>query len=123
MDEFTKEEERLDRLEEELRKKEEELRRKARQKGRQLAQLIARKIDPVFTPRKLNPDDAKVLFHPVDFIVFNGMKENKLKNILLLERHRGSDLALQESIRKTIERERYEWQTLRISEEGKIIVE
>lgn len=123
MDKITKEEERLDRIEEKLAEKEEELREKARERGRQDAQLIARKIDPVFTRRKLNPDDAKVLFHPIDFIVFNGMKENKFRNIFLLDRHRAGDQALQESIRKVVERERYEWQTLRVSEEGKISVE
>jgi predicted Holliday junction resolvase-like endonuclease len=123
MDKITREEERLDRLEEILIEREDEFRDKARKKGRHYARLIARKIDPVFTPRKLNPDDAKVLFHPIDFIVFNGMKENKIKNIFLLDRRRSSNPALQESICKVIERERYEWQTLRISEDGKISVE
>ena len=38
---------------------------------------------------KTNPDDAKVIFHPVDFVVFNGMKAGSngdaLKSIILLD--------------------------------------
>jgi len=85
-----------------------------------------RKIDPVFTPRKLNPDDAKVIFHPIDYIVFNGMKAPEpIKNIILLDRQAiGTDhRALQKSIEKVVEHENYEWQTLRVQEDGKIKVE
>ena len=49
------------------------------------------KIDPVFTPRRLNPDDAKVLFHPIDFVVFDGMKNaDQVKRIVLLDRESSS---------------------------------
>src|SRR5712692_8690767 len=74
MDEIDAEVFRLDMIEERLEEKEESLREKARSKGRRMAQLAIRRIDSVFTPRHLNPDDAKVIFHPVDYVVFNGMK-------------------------------------------------
>jgi predicted Holliday junction resolvase-like endonuclease len=44
----------------------------SREKGRKLANKMIKKVDKVFVPQKLNPDDAKVIFHPVDFVVFNG---------------------------------------------------
>jgi predicted Holliday junction resolvase-like endonuclease len=116
----------LDQLTQKLDEKEEGLREKAREKGRQLAQKAIRKIDPVFTPRKLNPDDAKVIFHPIDYIVFNGMKAPEpIKNIILLDRQAiGTDhRSLQKSIGRVIEHENYEWQTLRVQEDGKIKVE
>ena len=126
MDKISMDAVRLDKGEGRLDEKEEELREKAREKGRRLAQLAIRKIDPVFTPRKLNPDDAKVIFHPIDYIVFNGMKKaDTIKNIVLLDRqaketdHRN----VQKSIERVVERENYEWQTLRIQEDGKIEVE
>jgi len=118
--------EKLDQLTQKLDEKEEGLREKAREKGRQLAQKAIRKLDPVFTPRKLNPDDAKVIFHPIDYIVFNGMKApDPIKNIILLDREeKGTDhRALQKSIEKVVENENYEWQTLRVQEDGKIKVE
>ncbi len=115
------------RLDELLRfEKEKELRDKARETGRCGAQEIVKKIDPIFTPRDLNPDDAKVLFHPIDYIVFNGMKELKsIKNIILLDRqtNQADHRKVQESIEEVIKRKNYEWQTLRIQENGKIKVE
>lgn len=126
MDEIIKEKERLTGLEEKLEEKRGGLQKQAREKGRKLGQKAVRKIDPVFTPRKLNPDDAKVIFHPIDFIVFNGMKKiDSIKNIILLDREeKGKDhRSLQKSIERVVERENYEWQTLRVKEDGKIKVE
>ena len=125
MDKITLEENRLDRLEEKLAEKKKDLQEKAREAGRKLAQRAVKKIDPVFTPHKLNPDDAKVIFHPIDYLVFNGMKKESIKNIILLDRQeKGTEhRALQKSIEKVVERENYEWQTLRVQEDGKIKVE
>jgi len=126
MDKIKLENERLDKVEERLEERKDELREKAREKGRKLAQLRVKKVDPIFTPRKLNPDDAKVIFHPIDYIVFNGMKEaESIKNIILLDRkEKGTDhRTLQRSIERVVERENYEWQTMRVQEDGKIKVE
>ena len=117
---------RLDGLEEKIDEKEEEMREKAREKGRHKAKSIIKKIDWIFAPLKLNPDDSKVVFHPIDYIVFNGMKSaDAIKNIVLLDRKaEGSGhRQLQRSIERAVERENYEWQTLRILEDGKIKVE
>jgi predicted Holliday junction resolvase-like endonuclease len=126
MDKIDLERERLEKVQERLEDKKEEIREKAREKGRKLAQLTVKKIDPISTPHKLDPDDAKVIFHPIDYIVFNGMKKaESIKNIILLDRkEKGTDhRALQKSIEKVVERENYEWQTLRVQEDGKIKVE
>jgi len=126
MDGIEQEEERLLRLEEKLEKKEEGLREKAREKGRILAQKAVRKVDPIFHPRRLNPDDSKVIFHPIDYIVFNGMKDgSSMKNIVLLDREtkEGNHRAIQKSLERVVEKESYEWQTLRVQENGKIKVE
>lgn len=126
MDKITLEEDRLDDAEEKLEEKKKDLQKKAQEKGRKRAQLVVKKIDPIFTPRKLDPDDAKVIFHPIDYIVFNGMKKaDSIKNIILLDRQeKGTEhRALQKSIEKVVEHENYEWQTLRVQEDGKIKVE
>lgn len=126
MDGIKRENERLSELEEKLEEKKGELQEKARVKGRKLAQKAIRKIDPVFAPRRLNADDAKVIFHPIDYIVFKGMKDlDSIKNILLLDREAkdGNHRAIQRSIEKVVEHENYEWQTLRVQEDGKIKVE
>ncbi len=126
MDEIDKEKERLTELEGKLEEKRGELQEKARQKGRKLAQKAIKKIDPVFAPRKLNADDAKVIFHPIDYIVFKGMKDRgSIERILLLDREAkdSNHRAIQKSIEKVVERENYEWQTMRVQEDGKIKVE
>lgn len=121
-DELDNESDRIDRAETKLEEQEDKLRDAAREKGRLQAANAIKQIDPVFTPRKLNPDDAKVLFHPVDYIVFNGMKSASLKNLLLLDRSAASKerMALQRSIEKTVSRGNYEWVTFSIDGDGQV---
>lgn len=40
-----------------------------------------KQVDKVIHPQKLNPDDAKVIFHPVDYAVFNGMKDSNMDGL------------------------------------------
>ncbi len=126
MDEINKEKDKLTELEGKLEEKKGELQEKAREKGRKLAKKAIKKIDPVFAPRKLNADDAKVIFHPIDYIVFKGMKDRgSIERILLLDREAkdSNHRAIQKSIEKVVERENYEWQTMRVQEDGEIKVE
>ncbi len=123
MDKLEDKEVELDALEQKIENIKSQLREKAREKGRQEANRKIRKIDKVFTPRRINPDDAKVLLHPIDYVVFNGMKSGGLmKNIILLDRKTKSldHRRMQSSIEKTIERGNYEWVTLRVGEDGEV---
>lgn len=112
----------LDRLEEKLDEKMEALREKARENGRKQADKLIKKVDPVFAPLKLNPDDAKVVFHPIDFLVFNGMKAKALKNLVLLDSANKPKqlLSAQESIINQVEKGNYEWLTMNVELDGKI---
>lgn len=123
MDKLNLKEHELELMEESLEEKREEIKEKGRKKGRRLAQLAIKKIDPIFTPRALNPDDAKVIFHPIDYVIFNGMKNSiYIKSIVLLDRKMKSSAHrnIQRSIEKAVERGNYEWQTLRVKENGLI---
>jgi predicted Holliday junction resolvase-like endonuclease len=129
LDSLRQEDAKLDALEEKLDEDMKFYAEVAREKGRKEAGKKIKKLDKTFLPQKLNPDDAKVIFHPVDFVVFNGMKKSKdgdgLKNIVLLDGAKKSagHRSLQGSIRKTIEQGHYEWLTLRVQEDGKILEE
>jgi predicted Holliday junction resolvase-like endonuclease len=124
MDQLLSEKDRLDGIEDRIKEEKKMLQIEARERGYRKAMRSMRKIDPVFTPRRLSPDDAKVMFHPIDYIVFNGMNraEQTIKNIILLDRdtkardHR----QLQRSIEKVVDRGRYEWLTLRVQNDGSI---
>lgn len=124
MDKLNSESARLDAVEEKIEEKREVMKEKAREKGRRLARLAVKRIDPIFTPRRLNPDDAKVVFHPIDYIVFNGMKEAEtIKDVALLDRKTDSRdrRALQDNIGDVISKGDYEWLTLRVREDGSIV--
>jgi predicted Holliday junction resolvase-like endonuclease len=121
-DELDDESDLLDREEQRLNEREDKWREAARRKGREQARKLVQRIDPVFTPRKLNPDDAKVLFHPVDYIVFNGMKANSLRNLLLLDRTAADRdrRKLQHSVEAAISRGHYEWTTFLVDTDGTV---
>lgn len=115
---------RIDKAEEKLDDKEYEIREKARIAGRNEASKIVKKIDKIFHPLKLNPDDSKVIFHPVDYIVFDGMKSGDMKKVILMDKEKTTaDKRLQQSIQKVIEKKNYEWITLRVEDNGNIIQE
>ena len=83
---------------------------------------MIKKVDPVFAPLKLNPDDAKVVYHPVDFVVFNGMKTKELKNLIVLDAKDKPDelKKVQESIFTAIEKNNVEWLTVNVGVDGKV---
>jgi len=123
LDDLNKKTERLERAEERLEEERREIMEEAREKGRKQALKVIKTIDHVFTPKGLNPDDAKIIFHPIDYVVFNGMKEtNQVSKIVLLDRERKDADAkrLQRSVQNTIESGNYEWQTVTIGEDGEI---
>jgi len=121
LDELTRLRGGLDQAELALDDREEEIRERARKKGRRQASAHIRRIDVVFGPRRLNPDDARVLFHPVDYIVFKGLNKGQVKSVLLLDRTRSSDSNLiHKSIQTTVEKGRYEWKTVRVMPDGAV---
>jgi predicted Holliday junction resolvase-like endonuclease len=79
----------------------------------------------IFPPMQRN-FTSRTSKNAIDYIVFDGMKAPEpMKNIILLDRkEKGKDhRGLQRSIERVVEHENYEWQTLRVQEDGKIKVE
>lgn len=122
MEKLEKQSAALDRFEEKLDEKMDALREKAREAGRKQADKLIKKVDPVFAPLKLNPDDAKVVYHPIDFVVFNGMKTKDLKNLVVLDaKEKPDDLKrIQENVANVVEKKNYEWLTVNVGVDGKI---
>ncbi len=112
----------LDLISEKLDQRQDEVAEEARIKGRKEASAAVKKFDKCFNPRKLNPDDSKVIFNPIDYIIFNGMKSGLMKNIILSDSIKTTplDKQIQKSIEKVVERGNYEWMTLRIEDNGNI---
>jgi len=119
---------RLDELEDRIREKQSMIREQAQRKGRLSTQKAIQKIDCTFRPLKLNPDDSKLILHPIDYVVFNGMNtmgaNQKIKNIILLDNKKSnSNSEITKSIRNTVEKGNYEWITIRVDEKGKIEIQ
>jgi predicted Holliday junction resolvase-like endonuclease len=126
MDILDSKDNRLNRKEETIDEIEETLREKAREAGRRMARRAVRRIDPIFAPRHLNADDAKVLFHPVDYVVFRGMKESgNVREIVFLDRNAeaAKRRRVQKSIEKVVEAGKYDWLTVRVRDDGTIMEE
>lgn len=121
-------EDQINRYDEKTEETRESRREHATELGRKIANRKIRKLDPVFSRNDLNPDDAKVIFQPIDYIVFNGMKkgDSSMRNIILLDRKAKEPKhdRIQKSIKATLDQKRYDWKTLRIdANNGKIDVE
>jgi len=96
---------------------------KAREKGRKKAKLKLKKIDAIFSGRKIDPQDVKVIFDPIEYVVFNGMHSgNGVKHIELIGRRAKTkrDENIEINISRVIKAGNYEFKVLRIDNEGLI---
>ncbi|MFL6437691.1 MAG: Holliday junction resolvase-like protein [Terriglobales bacterium] len=120
LDRYDHAEERVTRSETLLLEQEKPIRKLAQDTARRIARSKVSSM--VCMPRNVDPEDVKLLFHPVDYIVFRGMGTKRFRSILLLDRKSPSKdrQALQRSIAKTVEQRDYDWLTLRIGENGKV---
>jgi len=63
-----------------------EAKKEARIKGRLDAKFNLKKIDPYFAAQKIDPQDVRLLFDPVEFVVFSEMNGKGMEDIRLLSR-------------------------------------
>jgi len=124
-DDIAAQSQRLDRLEQRFDEKEELVREEARKKGQADARRRLRAIAPFFTGRKIELRDVKVLFHPVEYVVFRGMSDRQCLSVDFVDHPAldGTREKIQASLDQAISQGRIDWQTFRISDEGRVIVE
>ena len=102
-DRVTDQEDRLSVAEERFDERLEKQREQLTDQGRQLAKRKLRKIDPTFSAKDINPQDVKVIFNPVEYIIFHGL--NSGTGVDLVEFvSRSPDSKAQETIVKSIDR-------------------
>ena len=106
---------------------EKEIREKARQEGRKLAiQQTQQTLQSCIAQCQYNPRDIKSILHPIDFIVFDGLDQNDQTDqiIFLTRKQKNPTLTtLRKAIQKTIQTQNYNWQLLRIQDDGKLEIE
>ena len=105
-------------------KQEGKMREKSIERGRKkVPRLVKKCLCPEFKKLKYNPYDIKAIMHPVDLIVFDGLAdEAKLRNVTFLSRKTSDRIqsAILDSIRRTVDKENYDWKVSRISMDGKV---
>lgn len=124
-DKLETEERKIDSAEERLEQREAGLREKSRAKGQRAAKARLRKIDPVFSGRGLDPQDVKVIFDPVEYVVFDGANEGSLRAVRLMAHppvSKGQE-TVHKSLAGAIGKGNLEFITMRITDEGKVETE
>lgn len=117
----------LDEMERKFDEKESELRDKATEKGRKQVPVIVKKsFDTDLAKLKYDPYDIKTILHPVDFVIFDGTNaKDQVNDIVFLSRKtKNKELNdVRKTIKKTIDKENYEWKIARVSIDGKVKLE
>lgn len=117
----------LEKREEKFNEKEQGIRDKAAERGRKkVEEHICKMMCNEIVKLNFNPYDIKAIWHPVDFVVFDGMNnEDAIKDITFLSRKtEDSNLnKIRETIKECVENKKYEWMVARISVDGKIKME
>lgn len=116
-------EQKIDRQESKFEGKEEEIREKARQRGRAKVPILVRQsMDKQFAKLSYDPYDIKPLLHPVDFVVFDGLNNKSLDNIVLLSTSTSNNnlKTLQKAVANAVDNKQYDWKVARVSIDGKI---
>jgi len=118
---------RLQIQEEQFDEEESKIREAAHERARKkVPRLICKCIDKGIARFKYNPYDIKILLHPVDFVVFNGLNDGKkLKDITFLSKGtKDPSLSqIRNSLITALDNERYDWHVARVSVEGNIEIE
>jgi predicted Holliday junction resolvase-like endonuclease len=102
-----------------------DIREEARRQGQLEARRKLREIAPFFVARKIDPQDVKPLFHPVEYIVFRGMQTDRCASVDFID-HPATNRdreKIQRSMQHAIEAGNLEWQTFRIGEDGRFVRE
>lgn len=116
---------RLERRIEKFDADEEEIRDEAKRLGQLEARRRLREIAPFFVARRIDPHDVKLLFHPVEYIVFRGMQTDRCASVDFID-HPATNQErerIHRSLDSAIRAGNLEWQTFRIAEDGHVALD
>jgi predicted Holliday junction resolvase-like endonuclease len=104
---------------------EEEIRQLARERGQRAAQRRVRSIVPFLKERRIEPADVKVLFHPVEYVVFRGLYHQNCAGIEFVDHLPESQYQerVLNSISESLKAGNVEWQTYRVNDDATVVLE
>jgi len=101
-----------------------EIREQAVQRGRdQVPKLVNTSLSETITKLKYDPYDIKPINHPIDYVVYDGMNNNSINNVVFLHEKNMHLTKLHQSITDTVKNKQYDWKVARISKEGLLEME
>ena len=115
------EDERLESAEERFKESIKNQKAHLRELGLQEAKRMLKKIDPTFSAKNINPQDVKVIFDPVEYVIFHGLNsEEGVKLVEFISRSPDNKTreSIVESIDMTIRNGDVEFETLRMKDDG-----
>jgi len=102
------------------------LRSEAKKRGREQMRQLVRELDPGLARLQYDPKDIKVIGHPVDLVVFDGLNSDSgtVKNIIFVARNRSKSTKIaRKTLAKAIETGQYLWETVTVGMDGKVVVQ
>ena len=118
---LSNEEDRLASAEERFEEKLGEQRQQLIEQGRREAKKKLKKIDPTFSAKDIDPQDVKVIFDPVEYLIFHGLNsEDGVDLVEFISRSPASKTqeAIVKSIDKTIRDGDVDFETLHMRDDG-----
>lgn len=126
LDKYQLQESNIEQIENDFYEKEKDYRKKATERGRKkIPKIIEKSMEKKIAALKLNPFDIQPVFHPIDFVVYSGMNDKKMKDVILLSKKSTNQhiVKIQKSITKAVKTNSYEWKVARVSTDGQITYE
>ncbi len=114
-------EERLASAEERFEERMRAQRQKFVELGRRQAKKKLKKIDPTFSAKDIDPQDVKVIFDPVEYLIFHGLNSEDGVDLLEFVSRSPDDKrqeAIVKSVEKTIRDGNVEFETLHMRDDG-----
>lgn len=94
---------------------------KVKKEGRKEAINSSKSFIPIFEKKKYDPRDARLIFSPIEFLIFEGLTENKeISELILLSKRPNSkeQEQISKSISASIKKGNFDFQVIRYSNKG-----
>ncbi len=101
-------------------KEEEVLRESSRKAGRDAARSRLAEIAPFFTAKRIDPNDVKVLFDPVLYLVFKGMTSGACTELQFVDAESPDEQRrkFHKSLSSALRNGNVEWRTFNVQDDG-----
>jgi len=118
-----KRDEKIGDKENEFAEKEKAIRDESVKRGRsKVLKTVLNSMDDHFAKMKYNPYDIKPILHPIDFVIYEGMNEKKMNDVVFLSKKTENPYInkLHMSINEIVNKELYDFKVARIDIDGSV---